>query len=129
MRDAYYFGVLDDSGHEYHAPGDEYLPRDEEKQIVWQPEEIDGCLQPGCHKNRWGHWEHGSQKQGPAVLHYKDGWTALSFWDRSGDSRPGSHSTFILRGTHEFDVALEIAKMHFPEVFERIKFSVVLAGA
>jgi hypothetical protein len=34
-------------------------------------------------------------QSGEARIHHVEGWTVLAFWDRSGDSRPSSHSTFV----------------------------------
>jgi hypothetical protein len=65
------------------------------------------------------------QTQGKAHLHYRDGWTALWFWDRSVDSRPGSHSTFIAEGTLSLEAMLVLARERFPEVWARYKFEVV----
>ena len=31
--------------------------------------------------------------------HHKDGWTVISFWDRSGDKRPGSNTAFLFKPT------------------------------
>lgn len=50
------------------------------------------------------------------------GWTILSFWDRSGDSRPGSNSSFLVRGEHSTADALEHARAAFPHQFARFNF-------
>lgn len=67
------------------------------------------------------------QPQGKALVHHRDGWTALAFWDRTGDSRGNSCSVFVLEGDLDFDQALAAAGKLFPEVFERIDFEVVPA--
>jgi hypothetical protein len=78
---------------------------------------------PGC---PWG-WLDGTlcvtghQRQGEALLRHRDGWTALAFWDRSGDHRPGSHSTFIYHGTLPFETMLEQCERDWPGLFERYK--------
>lgn len=61
---------------------------------------------------------------GLAVLHHASEWTVLSFWDNSIDSRPGSHSTFVSRGTLSFEDAVERAKAAFPSVWKRFTFEV-----
>lgn len=48
----------------------------------------------------------------------------ISWEDRSGDTRPGSHSTFIFVGharNTETEVLLEIAKKECPSIFARQK--------
>lgn len=46
----------------------------------------------------------------------------LAFWDRSVDSRGGSHSTFVVDGSPTYDEALAACKEAFPLVFSRLKF-------
>jgi hypothetical protein len=61
---------------------------------------------------------------GHAVLFHGRGWTFLSFWDRSGDSRPHSNSTFLLRGELTFAEAVTQAQQAFPARWARIQFPV-----
>lgn len=76
--------------------------------------QIDGGLCPG-----------GREIQGQALIHYKAGWTALSFWDRSVDARGNSNSNFLAHGTLTFEEILRLAKERFPEVFARLHFPIV----
>lgn len=62
----------------------------------------------------------GGQHQGLALLHKKDGWTAIGFWDRTGDSRGNSNSNFFAEGDFTFDEMVELAKKHFPAIMKRI---------
>jgi hypothetical protein len=62
----------------------------------------------------------GRQVQGLARLHQKDGWTAIGFWDRTGDSRGNSNSNFIVRGTYTFDEMCKLAQEQYPELWKRI---------
>lgn len=64
-------------------------------------------------------------KEGNAVVFRGRGKTLLSFWDRSGDSRPASNSTFILLGDLSFEDAVEAAKAEFPQRWSLIAFDVV----
>ena len=107
----FYFGFLG-SGHHMYEPGEELYLRNLETPWGSYP---DGTL---CPEKTW--------ENGLALLHHKDGWTALAFWDFSGDSRPGSHSTFLVRGTYAFDEMLELCKAQWSGVFARIgsKFQV-----
>lgn len=69
------------------------------------------------------------QIEGVAKVHHLGGWTALAFWDRSVDSRPGSNSVFIFRGELTFDAAVARAKEKFPTVWGRLQFEVKEARA
>jgi hypothetical protein len=64
--------------------------------------------------------------QGEAVVEQRDGWTALSFWDRSVDSRPGSSSTFVFDTLLTPEEALTAAREMFAPIFDRFTFAVVL---
>lgn len=67
----------------------------------------------------------GHQVEGVARLtHTLDGWTVLSFWDRSVDTRPGSHSTFLIRGHHDYEAARSLACAAFPRTWGRYRFQV-----
>jgi hypothetical protein len=74
----------------------------------------------------WGMWPDGTllgdsrQEQNACVLTQKDGWTALSFWDRTGDTRGNSNSNFFFEGTYTFEQMVELAKEHFPEIMNRV---------
>lgn len=68
-----------------------------------------------------------AQVQGEAALHHKTGWTALSFADRSVDSRGNSHSTFVFEDILDFEDALAAAREHYPRVFQRFTFEVTPA--
>lgn len=62
----------------------------------------------------------GTQYQGIAKLHQKDGWTAIGFWDRTGDERGNSNSNFVVRGTYSFDEMCKLAQEQWPELWKRI---------
>lgn len=67
--------------------------------------------------------------EGRAWLIHLDGWTVISFWDRSVDTRPGSNSAFAAEGTFTFDEMVTAAKAQWPEVWKRFSFDVVEAPA
>lgn len=69
----------------------------------------------------------GTQVQGWAALHKRDGWTLISFYDRSVDSRPGSNSSFLAEGNFTFEEMLGIAREYFPRVMSRFTFEIVEA--
>ncbi len=66
------------------------------------------------------------ETQGRATLVHLNGWTILTFWDRSGDKRGQSCSAFVLCGTLDFDAVIRVSKARYPKVWERIDFDVVL---
>lgn len=76
--------------------------------------------------NPWGRYPDGTlcpengQAQGAAVLHQKNGWTAISFWDRTGDSRGNSNSNFFVEGTYSFDEMCKLAQDAYPALWKRI---------
>lgn len=77
--------------------------------------------------NPWGYKVDGGLcPKGPGALrHCKDGWTCISFWDRSGDQRPGSNSNFLVQGEFSFAEMVALGRQQFPAVFARIKFEIV----
>lgn len=121
-----YFGPYREAGHFFFDENGWQLMRDEVRKLPWQYE-LDGTLQPG--QVLWrGHWvQRGPMIQGEALLHHKDGWTAISMWDSSVDTRPGCSSTYIAKGIFTFDEMIAMAKERFPERWNRMKFPVVLA--
>lgn len=82
---------------------------------------IDGELQPLA--RRGFHVPNGA-----ARFTLAHGWSALSWWDNSIDTRPGSHSTFVVEGTHTAEAVLAMARARFPWVFERFKYEIVLGA-
>lgn len=65
------------------------------------------------------------QVEGRATLLHLNGWTILTFWDRSADHRLNSCSAFALRGMFPFAEAVETSKRAFPKVWARFDFEVV----
>lgn len=68
-----------------------------------------------------------SGQQGEAALHHVDGWTVVAFADYGVDHRPGSHSTFIVRGVMGFDEAVAASREKFPGVWARYRFPIILS--
>lgn len=52
-------------------------------------------------------------------------WTCIGWWDRSGDTRPGSCSAFVAKGAHDFAAMLVLLNEAFPWVVLRCKFPLV----
>jgi hypothetical protein len=59
--------------------------------------------------------------QGQALIHHKDGWTAIAFFDRTGDPRGASNSVFLIEATVNFEEGVELARASWPQLFERFK--------
>lgn len=110
----YYFGCRRESGHFLFRP-DYSRPRLGQLVCPWTPERLDAGL-----------FRHHSGPEGVARLLRHAGWTMLDFCDRSIDSRPGSHSCFVLRGELTFEQAVATARGLFPDVWQRFSFPVVL---
>lgn len=118
---AFYYGAAGPGGHQVFITGMSVItttadrPRDRAT-ARWLADH-DGDLPP----------DDAYEREGVAMLRM---WPAsrccaLAFWDRSGDSRPGSHSDFLLPGLLTFEQAVTGAARAFPEVFDRIPFEVV----
>jgi hypothetical protein len=111
----FYFGPWDEPGHYlFHEGGLSVFRREGLGDFPWHEHgrDIDGELQP---KER---------AQGVALLHHKDGWTALSFWDQSVDTRPGSNSNYFAEGTFTFEEMVEMARTRFAERWNKMNFTV-----
>jgi len=61
-------------------------------------------------------------------LHHKAGWTAISFWDRTGDDRFGSSSTILTEGTHSLATMLDLFRERLPGVWARVTAGGELVG-
>jgi hypothetical protein len=117
--DCFYFGCpLGDIGHYWFTPGSvhrQWLARDVQP---WGTS-VDGGLQPG-----------GAlvDVQGKCRIHFKAGWTAIAWWDRSEDRRGKSCSVFALCGDHNFEHMVAAFRASFPWAADRMKFELVLTG-
>lgn len=133
---AYYFGCWAAPGHYLWLPGTGGHPykagrdevellggrshgRDPKPGIIPWGYSLDGGLLKGSR----------SYTEGVARVEQRDGWTALSFWDQSVDSRPGSSSTVAFDALLTPEEALAAAREAFPPIFARFPFDVVLAAA
>lgn len=121
-----YFGPFREPGHFFFTEEGYSFSSSKFMDVPWRAEDIDGKLQPG--RVLWrDHWiQRGPSTEGLSLLHHKDGWTALSIWDSSVDTRPGCSSTYIAKGTFTFEQMVELAKTRFAERWNRMKFPVVL---
>lgn len=121
----YYFGPWDRAGHFLNDEHGMHVPYDERAKVPWG-DEADGGLQPhhpDCKKHAYCGC--GSGLEGVALIHHKNGWTALSFWDRSVDTRGACNSTYFAEGTFTFEEMVALAKERFRYRWAKMKFEVV----
>lgn len=111
MKTVFYFGCLDRHGH--YLWSDEGLQQTGPVPYMSQTFRIslDGAFCPP------EGWSEGLYK--PSIV---PPWRIISWWDRSVDTRPGSHSTFVFlqpdAGVSESEL-LAMAEHEFPSVFAR----------
>lgn len=110
----FYFGPIGEAGH--------YL-WDHRGKMLWPSQigpwtlgELDGSVQP----------KRVDQAEGLALLHHKDGWTALAFWDRTIDQRMGSNSVYVADAVLSFEEIVELARSRFEHRWNQMKFEVRL---
>lgn len=109
MTRMFYFGCVGDVGH--------YLWDENLRQLRWSDslpwriQEVDGVMPP-----------QETYQQGLARMLYKGCWTAMAFWDRTVDTRPGGNSVFLADGTFTFDEMVQLAIRTFPSIMRRYDF-------
>jgi hypothetical protein len=108
----FYFGCMERTGHYLHDMRGRHIRVETTPFSI----KIDGGFCPS-----------GRQAEGQATVSHLSGWTAVSFWDRSVDERPGSNSSFVARGNLSFDQMMALAREHFPQVIARLPFPVIEA--
>ena len=113
----YFFGCLGGVGHYLYGPGgvDRGLP--DMGQTPWG-HELDGGLAPPSDESKTSRGE-GYQKQGHTAIHHKGGWTLISWWDRTVDTRYACNSGFMVEGEFDFGRMVELLKELWPQVHER----------
>jgi hypothetical protein len=62
--------------------------------------------------------------EGEALVHHKDGWTALAFWDRTVDKRGACCSVYLAEGIFTFEQMVEMAKERFSHRWNKMNFEV-----
>lgn len=114
-----YFGCVGRVGHYVYVPGDHgpvtpHFMRG--RKLTWTTI-CDGGLMD-CNREE--------QIEGVATWSHIKGYSIVSFWDRTVDSRFGSSSSFLVRGMHSFSEVIEAAREVFPSIFKRFKFNITL---
>lgn len=113
-----YFGCVGQVGHYLYMPGDRgpVQPHGmESRRLAWASI-CDGGLMDANREE---------QVEGAATWSHVKGYSIVSFWDRSVDSRFASSSSFLVYGVVSFDQVLDISRKMFPTIFERFKFEIV----
>ncbi len=111
----FYFGPWSSPGHFVFCEDGRTADEVARGIIPWHPGQMDGPLQP--HTDSY-------EQEGLALIHHRDGWTALAFWDRSIDTRHGCNSTYLAKGDFTFTEMVEMAKERFAERWNKMKFEV-----
>ena len=116
-----YFGCWSSVGHFFHrtdGSSADYGPMPIPKPKAGERFRLAGPPTP------WGHGVErlppNSNRQGAALLHHLDGWTALAVDDYTIDNRPNSKSVFCFPAVLNLDEALAAAAEHFPKIVKRI---------
>jgi hypothetical protein len=135
----FYFGCWNKPGHFLVGPGGTRVP-DELHGVEYHGNghHIDGTLAPLRHKYggqlRWSGqapnpkeaarvgYDSEEYPQGQFLLHHLDnGYTAISWWDRTqGDTRGACNSTILLEGRHTSAEMLEALRTYFPHVLANL---------
>jgi len=124
----FYFGPWDQPGHYLHDTSGRNLWPDNDRIGPWRIGELDGGLCPNVSTEAV--WKRtGPEVEGEAVLHHKDGWTALAFWDRTVDTRPACCSVYLADKILTFEEIVALAKANFAHRWNKMKFQVTLLEA
>lgn len=120
----YFHGVwgAGESGHYLYTP----TGYGNASELPWPSHDLDGGLvwNAGAWivrgESRWRERSTSAEVQGEAALRYKGlanvsgGWTALAWWDCTGDGRGGSNSVVIVNRVCTFTEMRALFAKHFP---------------
>ena len=130
MAKVYYFGVANgDCGHFcYEKPWTQIGYSTRNTFSPWKYYDLDGKLAPVLNPekanpetNKYYYLDRKEAPQGQVKVHHKDGWTALSFWDRTQDPRGASNSSFLIDKIVDFKEGIELAQASWPQLFKRFE--------
>jgi len=126
----YYFGCesKERKGHFLHMPWQPGYQRmgagrERREELPWDDGMLDSGLAPNDPRQRQGICRL------TTVVTDAGTWTALAFWDRSGDSRGNSNSAIIAEGEYTHDEMVALFQEHFPVVWERVTAEMELKAA
>lgn len=116
----YYFGCRskERGGHYLWQPGWSEVWHDDWR--GYKPKGLHLRNFPRTLDGRWAPMDlQGSQRQGLCAMSSFVGWTVVSWWDRSADSRGGCNSILIAQGRYSFNAMLSMARERWPGLLER----------
>ncbi|HVJ09296.1 MAG TPA: hypothetical protein VM554_13020 [Acidisarcina sp.] len=124
-----YFGPWDRAGHYLVGERGDGVYGARRGNFPWSEGDIDGSLQPWSDgtfgsKHEGGYRRKEEAPQGVALVHHRGGWTALSFWDRSVDSRGACNSNYFAEGDFTFEQMVEMARIRFAYRWNKMGFKV-----
>lgn len=104
------FGCIGQPGHYLLRPNRQLCFKQDVQPWGWN---LDGGLCEGRPYQR---------SDGATWEHHKAGWSAVAFWDQSGDDRGGSCTVFLVNAEATRDEILAAARTQWPEVWNRPRF-------
>lgn len=110
----FYFGCsIGSAGHFLHSP-DKAIGHSAHtwrhlENFPLKDEDLDGGFCPAV------------DNEGSGSIRFVKGWTILAIWDRSEDSRAGSHSTYLAEGKMDVERIKVLAKLYFPKQWLRLR--------
>lgn len=110
MAPIFYFGCYIEKGHYF------WEPFNKTKVVHWPKYQPWGVILDG-----------GLLTKGDYFFEQRDGWTCLSFWDQSVDTRPGSNGAFLCNEIVTPAELVRRAQKGWPEVFARSGFPNLVA--
>jgi hypothetical protein len=146
MSAAFFFGCWNGLGHFWRKPGGAMLSTAEERVLPfhrwidtgWAPRRFKPgrfgrqrlvsdpscCFAMECERDddrRDIMYDTEEHEQGRFLLHVRNGWTLISWWDRKqGDTRGACNSSFVLQGEHTEAEMVAGLREHFPHVVENL---------
>lgn len=125
--EAYFFGCWEQSGHFWRSapPKNLQYPEIEKRLGPDIHVRIDTGFCPGVMKGEQ-YKRSRDEVEGEAALHRVNGWTILSWWDRSVDKRGACNSNVVVLGEHNYATMLEVVRAQFPSLFARRASDIVL---
>ena len=113
-----YFGAYEHVGHYLRGPDGRMFTAELSPAPMWH---IDGNYCPGRIPGT-PQWKRRTRPEveGEARLTHESDMTILGIWDRSVDKRPGSHSTYIALGTHDFETMRRLCAETYPERWKKL---------
>lgn len=123
--ECFYFGYSRGSGHVFCTPrgGVDYAIEREANAAFGRG--LDTYLCWNGPKTDRDNYASRDETEGRAFRTCRGGWTAVAFWDRTGDKRGASNTAFVARGDLTFAQLIRAARHTWPQVWARFTFPVV----